>query len=255
MASEEKFSVEWQIYNKILPEYEGQFRKWIGPLKPEDFKGKMILDAGCGNGRNSFWALKYGASQVIAFDHDKKTVQVAKHNLAAFKNATVYYGTIYNIPFRNKFDIVFSIGVIHHLEKPKLAVKQLIKATKPGGRILIWVYGLEGNENLVLVINAIRTITRFLPPKVIRLVAFFPAVLVYLHSRLVKSRHAYMTLMKNFSFSNIHSIVFDQLLPQIAKYYTKNEALKLMESGKLKTVRPVRVNGNSWAILGIKKRI
>ena len=55
-------------------------------------------------------------------------------------------------------DIVFSIGVIHHLEFPEKALKKMVKATKPGGKVIIWVYGLENNKWIVYFFNPLRKI-------------------------------------------------------------------------------------------------
>ena len=76
MGSTERFSFEWKKYPLIIPEYEMQFLRWVYPLKPEDFMGKKVLDAGCGTGRNSFWPLIYGAKEVVAFDYDKEIVKI-----------------------------------------------------------------------------------------------------------------------------------------------------------------------------------
>ena len=51
--------------------------------------------------------------------------------------------SIYDIPEENRFDIAFSIGVIHHLAEPEAALRQLTRAVKPGGYVLIWVCGRE----------------------------------------------------------------------------------------------------------------
>ena len=37
------------------------------------WKGKDILDAGCGIGRNTYWPISYGAKSAIAFDMDDRT--------------------------------------------------------------------------------------------------------------------------------------------------------------------------------------
>jgi len=39
-----------------------------------------------------------------------------------------------------------SIGVIHHLKNPVGAVLEMVKAIKPGGKLLIWLYGYKNNE-------------------------------------------------------------------------------------------------------------
>src|SRR3989338_1795816 len=139
-GSQERFGYEWNKFNEITPDYEEQFLKWVSPLNKSDFKNKIILDAGCGTGRNSFWPLTYGAKEVFAFDYNRETVKVAKKNLSKFKNAKVFYSSIYNLDIKNRFDIVFSIGVIHHLEKPHLAVQKLADSVKKNGIVLIWIY-------------------------------------------------------------------------------------------------------------------
>ena len=63
-----------------------------------------------------------------------------------------------------QFDMIFSIGVIHHLKFPELALNKLIDALRPGGTILIWVYSYEGNEWIEKLVSPIRKkITSKLP--------------------------------------------------------------------------------------------
>src|SRR3989344_6130476 len=149
LGSQDRFGYEWSKFDRIIPQYELQFLKWVCPLKVNDFKGKKLLDAGCGIGRNSYWPIKYGAKKVVAIDYDPRTVEVAKNNLSAFKQSEVLFDSIYNLKYNNEFDISFSIGVIHHLEYPRKAVQSLVNATKKNCIVLIWVYGYEGNEWIV----------------------------------------------------------------------------------------------------------
>ena len=84
MTSTERFGYEWNKYSHMDPIYESQFRNWIGKLTPNDFKDKNVLDAGCGMGRNSYWALKYGARYLTAFDADQRSVDATKNTLKDF---------------------------------------------------------------------------------------------------------------------------------------------------------------------------
>src|SRR3989344_134633 len=227
-GSTSRFGYEWNKYAKIIPEYELQFLKWVFPLTKKDFKGKKVLDVGCGIGRNSFWPLMYGAKEVVALDYDSRTVEVARRNLLGYKNARVIYNSVYNINFDEEFDISFSIGVIHHLESPEEAVKKMIKATKKNGKVLLWVYGYEGNEPIVKYVNPIRKITSRLPVFITYLLSYFFSTPIYFYVKLIPQKTAYFKQLSSFKFWHIHSIVFDQLLPQIANYWKKEEALALL---------------------------
>ena len=251
-GSTDRFGYEWKNYPQIVPEYELQFLKWVYPLTKESFKSKKILDAGCGTGRNSFWPLIYGAKQATSFDYDERTVQAAKNNLKKFQNAKVEFNSIYNIDYENEFDITFSIGVIHHLEFPRKAIAALVKATKPKGKVLIWVYGYENNEWIVKYINPIRKITSKLPTKLTHIITHGFSIPLYFYVKIFNQKHPYMKQVSRFRFWHLHSIVFDQLIPKIANYWKKEEVQSLFENQNLKNIQIFRVNNNSWTIIGEK---
>jgi len=245
LGSQDRFGYEWSKFDRIIPQYELQFLKWVCPLKVNDFKGKKLLDAGCGIGRNSYWPLKYGAKEVFAFDYDKRTVSVAKKNLSQFKNVHVKYDSVYNIRFKNKFDI-------HHLEHPHKAVQKLVDSVKKGGVVLIWVYGYEGNEWIVKYVNPIRKITSHLPLEIINIFTYSMSVPLYAFVKLLPQKHPYLKQLSKFEFWHLHSIIFDQLIPKIANYWTKEEALGLLQNKGLKNIKAYHVNNNSWTVLGRK---
>lgn len=253
MSSENRFGYEWQKYHKIDPNSEMQFLNWIKPFRPEIFRDKVVLDAGCGMGRNSFWVLKYGAKKVIGFDFDPRTVEVAKKNLASFPNAQIEFKNIYDISWQNEFDIILCSGVIHHLENPSSAIKNLIRATKPGGLILIWVYGYEGNEWIVRLINPIRThFTSKLPPSILYFLTHFFSIPLWLFLKTFPQKSPYLKQISKFSFPHLHLIVFDQLLPEISNYYKKEEAFQLLAEKGLKNLGISHCNQNSWTVYGYK---
>lgn len=257
MSSQDRFGFEWHKYAEMDPNYEIQFLRWIKPLAPADFKDKTVLDAGCGMGRNSCWPFLYGAKHVTAFDFDHRSVAAARRNLAQFGGrAEVLFKSIYDISWQNEFDIVFSIGVIHHLENPRLAIQNLVKALKPGGRIVLWVYSHEGNEWIVKLINPVRKrVTSRLPLPVLHFLSYFVSVPLYLLVKIFKGPGAYLKQISAFKFRHIHSIVFDQLLPKIANYWKKDEALSLLKLPELEVVEIIRPdNRQGWIVTGVKKR-
>lgn len=228
MSSSQRFGYEWDKYAAMTPEYEAQFRNWTSPLQPDDWKGKSALDAGCGMGRNSYWPLKWGASFLTAFDYDERSVARAKETLKEFNNVQVVYESIYDIEWEEEFDVVFSIGVIHHLANPKAALASLVRALKPGGVLLIWVYSYEGNEWIVRFVDPVRkNITSRLPLPLVHALSYLCSVPLFLFVRLFRGPTGYFKQLSTFHFWHLHSIVFDQLIPDVANYWKKSEVASL----------------------------
>jgi SAM-dependent methyltransferase len=252
-GSPDRFGYEWNIYSELLPDYEEQFRRWTCLIPPEEWRGKTFLDVGCGMGRNSYWPLKYGAKEGVAIDVDQSSLKAARQNLAAFRHATVRALSAYDIDYTDRFDIVFSIGVIHHLEAPELALAEMVKAAKRGGQVLIWVYGLENNEWLVRFLNPLRRrLFSRLPISVTHHLSLYPAALLWLGLRLGVGRIEYFQLMRKMSFRHLRSVVFDQMLPKIANYWSRETVERLVHGAGLMDVRLAWVNEMSWTALGIK---
>src|SRR5438093_1467405 len=79
------------------------------------------------------------------------------------------------------FAFVFSIGVLHHLPDPELGFDRLVRLVQPAGRILVWLYALEGNERFVRLLDPWRSrLFSRLPSRVNRVVATLLAVPLWL---------------------------------------------------------------------------
>jgi SAM-dependent methyltransferase len=237
----------------MRPEYEEQFRRWLPFLSAEDWHGKDVLDVGCGMGRNSYWPASYGAASVVGIDVDGRSLQAAANTLAPYQSAQVKEMSAYDIDYRDAFDIVFSIGVVHHLEYPAQALKQMMKAAKPGGKMLVWVYGRENNGWIVLLLDPLRKILfSRLPIGVVHHLSLYPTALLWLLLRLGFGRIEYFRLLRSMQFRHVRSIVFDQMLPKIAHYWRRTEVAELMESTGAEDVTLTWVNEMSWAAMGTK---
>ena len=161
------------------------------------------------------------------------------------------YDSIYSVKYKNKFDITFSIGVIHHLENPKKAVKHLVDLTKKGGTVLLWVYGDANGSLTIKGIKIIRQITKHLPLPVVDIFAFLLTIPLYLFMKLIPQKHPYTKLLSSFRFWHMRSIIFDQLIPDIAHYWNKKEALDLF-AGLPVSTKIYATNANSWTIVAKK---
>ena len=255
MSSQHRFGYEWDKYSWVAKDYEGQFLNWTSPMIKDDWQGKNVLDAGCGMGRNSYWPMKWGATSVTAFDFDERSVERAKETLKEFPNAKALFKSIYDIDWQNEFDIAFSIGVIHHLSDPKRAVCNMVSSLKPGGKLLVWVYGYEGNEWIVRYVDPIRiNFTSKLPLPIVHFLSYFCSVPLYLFVKTLKGPSAYLKQLSAFDFWHIHSIVFDQLIPDVANYWKKEEVAALVEGLSLESIIVIPPPNNSgWILTATKK--
>jgi SAM-dependent methyltransferase len=252
-GSPERFGYEWNAYAEMRPEYEEQFRRWTTALRPEEWRDASFLDVGCGMGRNSFWAMRRGAREGVAIDIDDRSLDAARRNLAGFPTVRVVRSSAYDLAFFDRFDIAFSIGVIHHLERPAEVLDHMTRAVKPGGRVLIWVYGREGNRWLLAVLDPLRrALFSRLPVALVHHLSLYPAALLWLLLRLGLRPGAYFRLIRRFRFRHLRSIAFDQMLPRIANYWSREQVLRLMQNAGLGDIRIADVNGMSWSVVGVR---
>jgi 2-polyprenyl-3-methyl-5-hydroxy-6-metoxy-1,4-benzoquinol methylase len=99
---------------------------WLG-----DFRGKEILDAGCGVGAFSEpWVRN---NTVHGVDFSEKSLE-----FAAARGLKTQTGDLGALPFKNgKFDVVVCIGVIQLIENYDPVIAELARVTKPGGTLLV----------------------------------------------------------------------------------------------------------------------
>ncbi len=229
------FGYEWTKFGDIFPEYEENFLSYIFPITKEFFNGKLVLDAGCGAGRHSYFAAKYGAG-VVAFDISSRAVDAAAKNLEGLPGTLAVQADIYDLPtnWNNRFDYVISIGVIHHLPDPQDGFRRLIKTIKPGGAISIWVYGRKDNRLAMYLFEPLRRVSTLLPHRLLYVLSFVGAVVLDTINRLK------VPIFKNytcFPFKTKWNDVFDVFSVPSAKYYTTDDIQGWFKQAGLKDIQ------------------
>jgi SAM-dependent methyltransferase len=237
-ATAANFGWQWTHFTQTDERYAQQFLGWIGPVRPEFFKDKVVLEGGCGKARHTRLAAEWGARDVIGVDLSAavESAFAATRNL---ENAHVVQADIYHLPFPRIFDYAFSVGVLHHLPDPGGGFKSLASKVKPGGHLSAWVYGAENNEWITRWINPLReSLTSRMNPRALLQFSKLPAALLYLTTKLIYrplnqvgngaiAKHLfyndYLKAISAFGWREQHTIVFDHLVAPTAFYISREE--------------------------------
>ena len=117
---------------RVLPATRGSYRD--------------ILDAGCGPGVFTFeLAKQHPEAQVIGIELEPDLVdrsnEIAKR--AGLANCTFRQGDVTKLDFDSEFDLVLSVDNFEHVEDDVAAMRTLLRALRPGGRLVAHTPGYE----------------------------------------------------------------------------------------------------------------
>jgi SAM-dependent methyltransferase len=130
-VSKKKYKVEPHILDFA------QFEKW---------KGKDVLEVGCGIGTAAQSFIENGANYT-GLDISDYSIDIAKKRLDVFGlqgNLLVH-----NIeePVQGQFDLVYSFGVLHHTPHMDTAIDNIYDAIRPGGEFRLMLYATNSLKN------------------------------------------------------------------------------------------------------------
>jgi ubiquinone/menaquinone biosynthesis C-methylase UbiE len=102
-----------------------------------DLRGdERVLDAGAGTGALAF-ALAPLVREVVAVDIVPELLELGRRHAADFPNVTFVEGDIMHLDPGEGFDLAGCHRTLHHVPRPELAVAELVRVTRPGGRLLV----------------------------------------------------------------------------------------------------------------------
>jgi SAM-dependent methyltransferase len=265
-ATAENFGWQWQHFTHGDSLYADQLLGWLAPVTPEFFQGKVVLEGGCGKGRHTSLAARWGASEVIGVDLSAavETAFVATREL---ENVHIVQADIYHLPLARVFDYGFSVGVLHHLPDPRAGFRSLASRVKEGGHVSAWVYGAENNEWITRGINPLREkFSSRIDHRTLLHLSKLPTAVVYLATKLLYgplnrsasgsalARHLfyndYLSAISKFGWREQHTIVFDHLVAPTSHYIRRKEFEEWWRDVQATDVRISWHNKNSWCGFG-----
>jgi len=112
----QKIGWQWQHFTQKDDKYADQFLGWIGPVKPEFFADKLVVEAVGGKAviRSS---PRMGAREVIGVDLSAAVESAFAANPWTGK-CHIIQADIYSLPLRLS-RLWVSVGVLHHLPDPR----------------------------------------------------------------------------------------------------------------------------------------
>ena len=222
-----------------------------------------VMDVGCGSGR---WAtlVAPAVGELHLVDPSRSALDVARRNLDGFGNVTFHESSVDRLPVADgSMDLVYSLGVLHHVPDTASAIKSCVRKVAPGGRFLVYLYYRFDNRPVWFravwkVSDLVRRGICRLPFRVKKIVTDLIAAVVYwplartarLLARLGRNPGLFpLSIYRDSSFYTMRTDALDRFGTRLEQRFTKKEIQDMMFAAGLVDVR-FRDDEPYWCAIG-----
>jgi 2-polyprenyl-3-methyl-5-hydroxy-6-metoxy-1,4-benzoquinol methylase len=267
------FASSWNTVGPGSVYTREQFRDWMEPVAPESLRGLEILELGFGNGSLLYHVAEEGPRRLVGVELGD-TLEQTRRNLSHVPEGVLelHRADLTRVDL-GRFDFVYCIGVLHHLEDPRAGFEAVLRHTRPGGRFHCWVYAHEGNRVIRLLVEPLRGICSRLPwwitkyglalPLALPFFAYAKAVAA-LERRARGLRpllhrlplHAYCLWIAPRELRFFRHVAFDQLVAHRTRYLRSETLQGWLREARVEPGSAYLIfrNGNSWKLGGRRRR-
>ena len=253
------YNDQWKLQGELNEDYWASddilFDQFANLFSANEVKDKIIADIGAGTGRVVKTLLKYNPKKVYAIEPSYTGVNHISNNLKKYSNLKIVQSDGLKFKTSELCDVIFSLGVIHHIKNPIDILKNIRSNLKPKGKIVIWVYGYENNMLYICIYKILSLFTQKLPDKALYKFASLLNIIIQPYIYLCKfinlpMKNYWLKVFNKCGWQKRKDMIFDQLNPSYAKYYKKNEIEKeLLDAGFVNLKFHHRHN-YSWTVVG-----
>ncbi|RXI40517.1 methyltransferase type 11 [Malaciobacter mytili] len=240
------FGDEWHLFKDVKntrPSMsKDEMSKYLN-LNKEDIENKLVLEIGCGAGPYlDISAKEYKAKHIIGVDLSR-AVDAAYENVGELENVTIIQANLFHLPFKEKsFDLIYSLGVLHHTPDTKKAFKAITPYVKKQGLVSIWLYGKYWERKIKNQNWIRRNITSKFSSKQLYTFSKISSYFYYLYLLPIIGdglRERFPLAMdKDIQVRQLNT--FDMYSPTYINYHYLDEVYEWFEEENFKDIRPSR---------------
>lgn len=263
------FGAEWTRFDQTGmsdTESSEQFERYFSEFPWESLPPNAVgFDAGCGSGRwAKLAALKAG--KLFCVDASEAALEVARQNLAGYKNVEFVNTSVGELPFEDEsMDFGYSLGVLHHIPDTAEGVKSCVRKLKPNAPFLVYLYYAFDNRPrwfraIWKISDFFRNIICSLPFAIKKFVTDLIAVFVYLplgrlagvFEKLGFNVESFpLSVYRVHSFYTMRTDALDRFGTSLEQRFTRAQIREMMQDAGLADVK-FRAGFPYWCAVGIK---